>query len=55
MAHIGIHSVRNAENNAEDLSSYAIDTWFARRLKQCSVPDYLVGKLVTTPATEIYW
>ena len=36
-ARIGIHSVRNATNNVEDLSSYATDTWFARRLKECSV------------------
>jgi hypothetical protein len=27
----------------------------ARQAKQCGVPDYLVGKMVTTPSNDMYW
>ena len=53
-ARIGIHSARNRENQ-EDATSYTIDTWAGRLLKACGVPEYLIGKMITTPADEMYW
>jgi hypothetical protein len=53
-ARIGIHSARNRENQ-EDATSYTIDTWAGRLLKACGVPEYLIGKMITTPAEEMYW
>jgi hypothetical protein len=54
-AHIGVHSARNATDNREDAGSYAVDTAMARIAKQCGVPGYLIAKMVTTPADNMYW
>jgi hypothetical protein len=48
---IGVHSARNS--NAEDVVSFATDTWVARRYKQCGISDYLIGKMTTTPPSQI--
>lgn len=54
-ARIGIHSARDANENIESWASYAVDTWMARLASQCGVPDYLIGKMVTTRANSMYW
>ena len=54
-ARIGIHSARNSNDNREDSGAFAADTAMARIAKQCGVPDYLIAKLVTTPADSMYW
>lgn len=54
-AHIGVHSARNPNDNSEDVGSYVVDTWMGRLAKQCGVPDYLIGKMVTTRADSTYW
>jgi hypothetical protein len=53
-ARVGLHSARNA-NDREDAGSYIADTLMARIAKKCGVPDYLIGKMVTTSPDNIYW
>ena len=53
-ARLGVHSASNA-SGSESVSSQAVTTLMARKASELGVPPVVIGKMVTTPASEITW
>jgi hypothetical protein len=54
-SHIGVHSNSDATTHAETVSTEASTLEMARLYSKMRVPASIVGKMVATPASEVYW
>ena len=53
-ARVGVHSASNA-SGLESTTSQAVTTLMARKAAELGVPPGIIGKMVTTPASQIAW